>query len=264
MLTREQETDLPELGHLVLHVRRELRGEFQPLAYAYFLLRERPEGSSRSMTIRPRSGCLRRGSWFTATSGRIRRDDCPTIRGFSARRIFPSRSSRWKIRGIFRGSAARSRSGPAGTPARCPNGCWAGSSRRAACPTSWCWIRSPAAARPWRWPRSLAGNIFGYELSKQYAEQAQERLKSIQPGDPLEGVADPVTSASDDFERPPFGRSPTRKTEKTPGEKNYRANAIAGDFGVIFQLGPLLCGDTHIFCVCSEHFLDQYRLTPAP
>jgi hypothetical protein len=34
----------------------------------------------------------------------------------------------------------------------------------------------------------------GFELSGQYAEQTKLRLQSIKPGDPLEGVADPVTS----------------------------------------------------------------------
>jgi hypothetical protein len=43
--------------------------------------------------------------------------------------------------------------------------------------------------------KKLGRRYLGYELSKQYAEQAQERLSSITPGDPLEGVADPVTSA---------------------------------------------------------------------
>jgi site-specific DNA-methyltransferase (adenine-specific) len=43
--------------------------------------------------------------------------------------------------------------------------------------------------------KKLGRSYIGYELSKQYAEQAGERLKSIKQGDALEGVADPVTSA---------------------------------------------------------------------
>jgi site-specific DNA-methyltransferase (adenine-specific) len=42
--------------------------------------------------------------------------------------------------------------------------------------------------------KKLGRKYLGYELSKQYAEQAGERLKEIHAGDPLEGVADPLTS----------------------------------------------------------------------
>jgi DNA modification methylase len=43
--------------------------------------------------------------------------------------------------------------------------------------------------------KKLGRKYIGYELSKQYAEQAQERLKGIRPGDSLEGVDDPLTSS---------------------------------------------------------------------
>jgi DNA modification methylase len=43
--------------------------------------------------------------------------------------------------------------------------------------------------------KKLGRKYLGYELSKQYAEQAKERLRGIKSGDPLEGAADPVTSA---------------------------------------------------------------------
>jgi site-specific DNA-methyltransferase (adenine-specific) len=42
--------------------------------------------------------------------------------------------------------------------------------------------------------KKLGRQFVGYELSKQYAEQASKRLKAITPGDPLEGVEDPLTS----------------------------------------------------------------------
>jgi site-specific DNA-methyltransferase (adenine-specific) len=42
--------------------------------------------------------------------------------------------------------------------------------------------------------KKLGRRYLGFELSGQYAEQTKLRLQSIKPGDPLEGVADPVTS----------------------------------------------------------------------
>ncbi len=43
--------------------------------------------------------------------------------------------------------------------------------------------------------KKLGRYYLGFELSKQYAEQTKLRLASIETGDPLEGVADPVASA---------------------------------------------------------------------
>ncbi|MFG0331888.1 MAG: DNA-methyltransferase, partial [Maioricimonas sp. JB049] len=42
--------------------------------------------------------------------------------------------------------------------------------------------------------RKLDRRYLGFELSEQYAERALERLKSVQPGQPMDGVADPLTS----------------------------------------------------------------------
>jgi hypothetical protein len=52
--------------------------------------------------------------------------------------------------------AGRSRSGPAGTAARCPSSSSAGSSGHAPTRATSCSTPSAAAAPPWRWPRSSA------------------------------------------------------------------------------------------------------------
>jgi site-specific DNA-methyltransferase (adenine-specific) len=43
--------------------------------------------------------------------------------------------------------------------------------------------------------KKLARRWLGFELSKNYADQAQARLAAIAEGDPLIGSEDPVTSA---------------------------------------------------------------------
>ncbi len=43
--------------------------------------------------------------------------------------------------------------------------------------------------------KKLGRQYIGYELSEQYAARAKERLAAINVGDPLEGAADPLTSA---------------------------------------------------------------------
>lgn len=42
--------------------------------------------------------------------------------------------------------------------------------------------------------RKLGRDCIGFELSKEYADRIKARLKSIKPGDPLDGAADPLTS----------------------------------------------------------------------
>ncbi|QDU41429.1 DNA adenine methyltransferase YhdJ [Maioricimonas rarisocia] len=42
--------------------------------------------------------------------------------------------------------------------------------------------------------RKLDRRYLGFELSEQYAERALERLKSVQPGQPMDGAKDPLTS----------------------------------------------------------------------
>ncbi|MFV0443544.1 MAG: DNA-methyltransferase [Planctomycetaceae bacterium] len=42
--------------------------------------------------------------------------------------------------------------------------------------------------------KKLERHFIGFELSEQYADRAQSRLNSIRPGDPLDGVPDPIAS----------------------------------------------------------------------
>ena len=44
--------------------------------------------------------------------------------------------------------------------------------------------------------KKLGRRYLGYELSSEYAARAVERLGKIQPGDPLDGVEDPLTSVA--------------------------------------------------------------------
>ncbi len=55
----------------------------------------------------------------------------------------------------------------------------------------------------------------GFELSKEYAEQIGRRLKACQPGDPLDGAAEPLVSAPKTPDKPR-----TRTRRKTETSKN--------------------------------------------
>jgi len=57
--------------------------------------------------------------------------------------------------------------------------------------------------------KKLDRNYIGFELSKEYADQAQERLRSIHPGDPLDGAENPLTSVA--------------ATPKKPKQRKHRA-----------------------------------------
>jgi len=61
--------------------------------------------------------------------------------------------------------------------------------------------------------KKLARTPVGFELSAQYFNQAQKRLKSATPGAPLDGVADPLTSA------PRTGPNPARRAIRKPVEQ---------------------------------------------
>ena len=185
--------DLPQLGRLVLHVRRELQEQVQPLARPPVPLRQGPRRLHVQRRRDPRP--LGPAAGLRRLAGRIPPAGCPTTPGSSARRTCPTASSRTKTPGTFPASAARSRSGPAGTAARCPSNCWAGSSARAATRASWCSIRSAAAARRWPWPRSSGGGSSASSSRAEYAERVEHRLARIAPGDPLDGAAEPLVSA---------------------------------------------------------------------
>jgi site-specific DNA-methyltransferase (adenine-specific) len=74
--------------------------------------------------------------------------------------------------------------------------------------------------------KKMGRNYLGYELSKQYAEAAGQRLRGINAGDPLEGVADPITSAPTTSEGRRLDKvQPAEKTRKkrvanTSAQKN--------------------------------------------
>lgn len=59
--------------------------------------------------------------------------------------------------------------------------------------------------------KKLKRRFLGFELSPQYAEQIEKRLKRIQPGDPLEGVADPRTSVPATSNGRRIGEEPSPK-----------------------------------------------------
>ena len=42
--------------------------------------------------------------------------------------------------------------------------------------------------------KKLGRRFLGFELSKEYSERIQQRLARIQPGDPLDGAAEPLVS----------------------------------------------------------------------
>jgi site-specific DNA-methyltransferase (adenine-specific) len=44
--------------------------------------------------------------------------------------------------------------------------------------------------------KKLERNYLGFEISKEYANQSRRRLRAIDPGDPLDGAENPLTSVS--------------------------------------------------------------------
>ncbi len=122
---------LPELGHLVLHVRRQLHAQVQPLARPSVLLRQGCEKFhlSPGRPGKPRS---------LGPPARLRRRPRQSPRPAAGRHLDPAPAgperllhARERTRGISRGWPARSRSGPAFTAARCPSNFWPASSARA-------------------------------------------------------------------------------------------------------------------------------------
>jgi site-specific DNA-methyltransferase (adenine-specific) len=72
--------------------------------------------------------------------------------------------------------------------------------------------------------KKLGRRYLGFELSKEYVRNIRDRLERIRPGDPLDGVADPMTSVANTRNgrvRPPEGqtaapraRSPRRRSRQ--------------------------------------------------
>lgn len=71
--------------------------------------------------------------------------------------------------------------------------------------------------------KKLNRRFVSFELSAEYAKQIQKRLKGIQPGDPLDGAAEPTVSA-------PSTANGRRLDDKSPtnGERPRRAKSSAG------------------------------------
>ena len=102
----------------------------------------------------------------------------------SAARLAGGISGRTRTPGIFPASAARSRSGPAGTAARCPNNCWAGSS--AACSNEGDLVLDPfgGSGTTLAVAKKLGRRFVGFELSKEYSERIRQRLPPDRAGRP--------------------------------------------------------------------------------
>ena len=66
--------------------------------------------------------------------------------------------------------------------------------------------------------KKLERNYVGFELSEEYAAQAQERLRSIESGDPLDGAENPLTSVAATPEKPKQRkrRATAKPTEEMP------------------------------------------------
>ncbi len=67
--------------------------------------------------------------------------------------------------------------------------------------------------------RKLNRNALGFELSKSYASQANKRLKKTDPGDLLEGVADPNRSVADTANGRRFDPTTQKSTSRVAGAK---------------------------------------------
>ncbi len=66
--------------------------------------------------------------------------------------------------------------------------------------------------------KKLKRQFLGFELSAEYAKQIQKRLDGIHPGDPLEGAADPRTSAPSTAD----GKKLADKTASTTTPRRFR------------------------------------------
>ena len=97
--------------------------------------------------------------------------------------------------GTSRASAARSRSGPAGTAARCPSSCWAGSSAPARNPGELVLDPFAGSGTTLAVGQKLGRRYLGFELSPEYAAQDRKATRIDRAGDPLDGAAEPLMSA---------------------------------------------------------------------
>ena len=74
--------------------------------------------------------------------------------------------------------------------------------------------------------KKLGRNFLGFEMSREYAARAQERLDQIRAGDPLIGAADPLTSAPSTengkklADKQSRATKPSVRRRSAPGQKN--------------------------------------------
>ncbi len=186
---------LPQLGRLVLHVRRELQDEVQPLPRPSLPHGEGP--GEVHLQLRGRFASHRRGSWSMATAGRTPPAACPTTPGSCGPRTCPRGSGPRKTPGIFPACAGRSRSGPGWHGCQMPEQLLG--RIILACSDEGQLVLDPFAGSGTTLAvaKKLRRHFLGFELSKVYAQQIEKRLAAISPGDPLDGSAEPLVSVPD-------------------------------------------------------------------
>ncbi len=157
LMQRELQSGLPELGGLVLHVRRQLQVQVQPFARTPV-----PHGQGPAQVHLQRG---RRARAVGAATG-LRRSPGESPRAAAGRHLDPAAAgSAGRLpaagRHLVFPPCGRHVQGtrPDSTAARCPSSCWDGSSAPAATKARSCSTRSPAAARRWPWPRNSVGVI---------------------------------------------------------------------------------------------------------
>ncbi|HOW18486.1 MAG TPA: site-specific DNA-methyltransferase [Phycisphaerae bacterium] len=77
--------------------------------------------------------------------------------------------------------------------------------------------------------KKLGRRWIGFELSAEYAKRIEKRLQPIKPGDPLEGAADPVTSAPPTRSKVPQNRREKRRPAAPLEADLFRLNAKEPD-----------------------------------
>ena len=186
---------LPQLGRLVLHVRRQLQDQVQPLARPPVPL---GQGPGRLHVQRRRSGdprVPRPGSWSTATSGPTPTAGCPTTPGSSGRRTCPRASARTKTPGTFPASCGTFKERAGWHGCQMPEQLLGRIIR--ACSNEGDLVLDPFAGSGTTLAvaKKLDRRFLGFELSKEYVKLGSKRLKGIAVGDELDGSKEPKVSA---------------------------------------------------------------------
>ena len=171
--------DLPQLGHLVLHVRRELQSQVQPLARAPVSHGQRSRRLHVQRRRDPRAVGPATGLWRRRANpnGRLpddtwilRPQDMPE--GFTSRRRHLVLSARLRhVQGAGRLARLPDARATAGADHQ-------GVQQRRA---NWCSIRSPAAARRWPWPRNSSGSSWASSCRREYAARIKPGWRRSRP-----------------------------------------------------------------------------------